>query len=115
MFSTLRTALAVFLSAAAASACVPEGPSTADAGAATKPVPVVPLANPPPPSPSASPAASSSVAVPSGPPITSVFEDKFDRVELGADWNAVVPKWKIEGGRLCGRSAHNHGVWLVRK
>ncbi len=63
------------------------------------------------------------------------FEDSFDRggarahptpeasssttpvvgVDPGPDWVATVPNvWRIEGGRLCGERAHNHGVWLKR-
>ncbi len=30
-----------------------------------------------------------------------------------ADWSATVPGlWHIEGGRLCGEHARNHGIWL---
>lgn len=50
-----------------------------------------------------------------GPLITSVFEDNFDRAELGSDWNALGPAWRIENGRLCGRGARNRGVWLTRR
>lgn len=49
------------------------------------------------------------------PPLTAVFSDTFDRSELGADWNATSNVWKIENGRLCGRGARNHGVWLKRR
>ena len=31
------------------------------------------------------------------------------------DWEATGDAWQIEGGRLCGKGAHNHGVWLRRK
>jgi hypothetical protein len=35
--------------------------------------------------------------------------------ELGPDWMQTQPGiWHIEGGRLCGRNAHNKGVWLNR-
>ncbi len=34
---------------------------------------------------------------------------------LGAEWHqAGTSVWHIEGGRLCGQNAHNHGVWLKR-
>jgi len=34
---------------------------------------------------------------------------------LGPEWHqAGTSVWHIEGGRLCGQSAHNHGVWLKR-
>jgi hypothetical protein len=49
------------------------------------------------------------------PPITSVFEDNFDRAELGPDWNALSSAWKVSGGRLCARGARNRGIWLLRK
>jgi hypothetical protein len=35
--------------------------------------------------------------------------------DLGPDWYQVkTTAWHIEGGRLCGQNAHNHGVWLKR-
>src|ERR1700733_7864993 len=91
--------------------CVPEGPPTADAGPASKP-PVVIATRP-----SASPATSSApaVAVATRPDITAPWQDDFDRVELGPDYNALTPKWHIVGARLCGKGARNHGVWLLRK
>jgi hypothetical protein len=88
----------------AGASCVPEGPATEGSGppppraAAPKPVATRPAQG----------------AVASGPAITSVFEDDFNRVALGADWNALTPKWRIEGGRLCVRGARNRGVWLLR-
>jgi hypothetical protein len=64
------------------------------------------------------------------------FEDNFDRAPLpapgtapgappspgaplagdpGPDWIATAPNiWHIEGGRVCGERAHNHGLWLRR-
>jgi len=47
--------------------------------------------------------------------ITSAFVDNFDRAELGPEWNATSPEWRIQGGQLCGRNARNHPVWLRRK
>lgn len=47
-------------------------------------------------------------------PLIAPFEDRFDRAELGPDWRALSPAWKIEDGRLCGRGARNRGVWLRR-
>jgi hypothetical protein len=64
-----------------------------------------------------SPSPSQTVAeasVANGAPITGVFEESFDRPMLGPDWNALSPKWKIVGGRLCTRGARNRGVWLLR-
>jgi hypothetical protein len=35
--------------------------------------------------------------------------------DLGPDWRqAQTNVWHIENGRLCGKNAHNHGVWLQR-
>lgn len=43
------------------------------------------------------------------PPITSAAGG------LGPNWRqAQTSAWKIENGRLCGKSARNHGVWLER-
>ena len=59
------------------------------------------------------------------------FEDNFERpskpapalvpmappppADLGPEWLPTAPGvWRIEGGRLCGEHAHNHGVWLRR-
>jgi hypothetical protein len=50
----------------------------------------------------------------SGPPIVGVFQDDFERAELGPDWSALSPRWKIAGGRLCAQGARNRGVWLRR-
>jgi hypothetical protein len=49
------------------------------------------------------------------PRITSVWEDNFDRAELGPDWNALSPAWKIHDGKLCVRGARNKGAWLARR
>jgi hypothetical protein len=90
--------------AASLSSCVPEGPPTGTTGApSSKPAASPPAAN----RPKAAPA--------SRPPITAPFDDGFDRVELGPDWNALGPAWKIVGGRLCARGARNKGIWLLRK
>lgn len=53
-------------------------------------------------------------SAPSDPPLDGPFEDDFERAELGPDWLALSPVWRIEGGRLCGRGARNRGVWLKR-
>jgi hypothetical protein len=34
--------------------------------------------------------------------------------DLGPDWTALGPAWRIEGGKLCGERARNRGVWLKR-
>ncbi len=78
-------------------------------------------------------------AAPASPPSTNVitgpFEDSFDRPgaplpassaapsasaapaggDPGPDWMVTGPGvWRIEGGRLCGEHARNHGIWLKR-
>jgi hypothetical protein len=84
-------------------ACVPEGPST-DAGTTAKPAATAPK-----------PRTQTVPAALQRPPITSPFEDAFDRDELGPNYNALSPAWKIHAGRLCARGARNKGVWLLRK
>ncbi len=105
-----------------AAGCVPAGNSTPqDAG----PAPKATVASPPP--------------VPTPPPadlLRTAFDDDFERttpivtapgpsageasatgsmVEPGPNWIVTTPGvWRIEGGRLCGEHARNHGVWLKR-
>jgi hypothetical protein len=118
-------AKAFVLFAGIVTACVPEGSSsTQDAGGApTVNRPTMPGA-----SPSMSPLASTDV-------LKAPFEDNFDHVvrapsadgaapvgvvgqagvfvEPGPDWVATAPGiWHVEGGRLCGEHARNHGIWL---
>jgi hypothetical protein len=59
----------------------------------------------------------SASAVVGGPPapITKEFHDFFDRSEIGPDWQTTSAVWHIERGRLCGRGAHNHPIWLAHK
>lgn len=51
--------------------------------------------------------------------LEAVFEDDFERsggsAELGPDWRATSPAWRIDDGRLCGQGARNHPVWLARR
>ncbi len=47
------------------------------------------------------------------PRLQAVFKDDFERQTLGDAWRATSKQWKIENGRLCGRSARNHPVWLA--
>lgn len=90
------------------------GPSTAQRPTAAPPAPTAPPAD-----------------VMKGP-----FEDDFDRPVAapvatlgeggaaagdaavllpGPDWVATSPGvWHVEGGRLCGEHARNHGIWLKR-
>jgi hypothetical protein len=63
-------------------------------------------------------------AVPSADLLRTPFEDSFDHPatpgsegagDPGPDWIATGPSlWHVEGGRLCGEHAHNHGIWLKR-
>lgn len=50
-----------------------------------------------------------------GPLIALPFSDGFERADLGPDYSPKSPAWRIEGGRLCGRSARNQPVWLTRR
>jgi hypothetical protein len=53
---------------------------------------------------------STSSSAPSG--VTSAAATTGDP---GPDWMATRPGiWRIEGGRLCGEGAENHGIWLKR-
>lgn len=42
------------------------------------------------------------------------FKDGFERAELGPDWYATSPVWRIQSGQLCGEGARNRPVWLRR-
>jgi hypothetical protein len=44
-----------------------------------------------------------------------VWEDSFERAELGPDWNTLSSAWKITAGKLCARGARNKGAWLMRR
>lgn len=48
-------------------------------------------------------------------PLNQPFSDHFDTATLSSDWRATSTVWHIENGRLCGRGAHNHPVWLQRR
>ena len=63
---------------------------------------------PPPPVPLASGSAAASTTFPTaaGPAMPG---------DPGPDWMVTKPGiWRIEGGRLCGENAENHGIWLKR-
>ena len=96
----------VLVLAGALASCVPEGPPTSS-NPASSPKPVASQAV--------------HLAVPAKgpavirPAITTPFEDAFDRADLGVDWNALGPAWKIQNGKLCARGARNKGIWLLRK
>jgi hypothetical protein len=54
--------------------------------------------------------------VPPDPPlIAAPFSDPFERGELGPDWNATGPAYRIEAGKLEVAGAYNHPAWLRRR
>jgi hypothetical protein len=94
--------------------CVPNGPaSSSDGGAASAAVAPKPRASVLPSLPTL-PSPNRPAVAPSPPLAGGSFEDAFERATLGGDWITTSTDWRIEGGRLCGKSAHNHGVWLAR-
>src|SRR5688500_10393364 len=48
------------------------------------------------------------------PILQQPYEDDFARVNLGTDYRATSPAWKLEAGRLCANGARNRPVWLRR-
>ncbi|MBK8252699.1 MAG: hypothetical protein IPK82_08530 [Polyangiaceae bacterium] len=90
--------------ACSVSSCVPEGPATTE----KLPEPTKTGATHTKPSPKLA-------HLPVRPPIEEPFEDTFDRAELGPDYNALSPAWKVVAGKLCVRGARNKGLWLLRK
>lgn len=50
-----------------------------------------------------------------GPTIDAPFHDNFERPELGADWNATGPGYRLAEGKLTVSQAHNHPAWLRRR
>lgn len=50
-----------------------------------------------------------------GPVLSEPFRDDFDRADLGEDWLATSPVWRIMDGRLCAQGAKNHPVWLKKR
>lgn len=125
---------------AACAACIPAGnsvPSEAGPGTSTTPVStirpsigVMPMAfednfdRVPSPVPSATmilptplvfagDAGTGGDATPGAAPTASIAIAPPD--DLGPNWRqAQTNVWHIENGRLCGKNAHNHGVWLQR-
>jgi len=120
---TSRAKAVVVVGVGILTACVPSGSAgPQDAGVSNAPqvnrppVPAVSALPSPPPSPS--------------DVLKAPFEDDFDHVpgvahvpvdgasaplfpEPGPDWVATQPGiWHVEGGRLCGEHARNHGIWL---
>jgi hypothetical protein len=47
--------------------------------------------------------------------ITSEWRDSFDRADLGPLWRDTGGGYRIDGGRLAARGAHNHPVWLRKR
>jgi hypothetical protein len=68
------------------------------------------------PQPTTTPASSASAAPSgSGAPVPAPTPAAVAGVEPSADWMPTQPGiWRIEGGRLCGEHAKNHGIWLKR-
>jgi hypothetical protein len=65
-----------------------------------------------PPEQTAAPDQAAPAAAPPLARIREVFTDSFERAELGPSFSTTSAAWRIEGGRLCGRGARNHPVWL---
>jgi hypothetical protein len=138
---TLSVTLPVTLAAAA---CVPSGSAGAqDSGTSTTQTPArqtvaqpQPQPQPPPPPPSdllkspfeddfEHPGPASTATSPATSPAPSTSAGETSTVapaatgvamnEPGPDWATTMPGiWHIEGGRLCGEQAKNHGIWLKR-
>lgn len=72
-----------------------------------------------PPSGAARPAAQPAVTrrnTTTDPKLEQPFRDDFQRPTPGPNWFSTKPgAWSISSGRLCGRNAHNHPVWLKRR
>ena len=49
------------------------------------------------------------------PPIESSYRDDFERTSLGPDYNKTGGGYRLEGGALNARGAHNHPLWLGRR
>lgn len=49
------------------------------------------------------------------PPITAAWYDAFEREALGSHYHATGEGYRIEGGALSARGAHNHPLWLRKK
>lgn len=47
--------------------------------------------------------------------ITGEWRDTFDRTDLGPLWRDTGGGYRIDGGRLAARGAHNHPVWLRKR
>jgi len=47
--------------------------------------------------------------------MTSPFEDRFDRAELGPDWLDTGGGYRVTEGKLLARGAYNHPAWLKKR
>jgi hypothetical protein len=47
--------------------------------------------------------------------IMAEWRDTFDRTDLGPGWRDTGGGYRIDGGRLAARGAHNHPVWLRKR
>jgi hypothetical protein len=87
-----------------------------DASTAAAPFPSTPMPPNAPAVPSAPAALPPQNAVATAPllsPAGALFQDKFDRAELGADWKATDPQAvTLDHGSLLIQNGHNHPVWL---
>ncbi len=50
-----------------------------------------------------------------GAPITGVFEDDFERSELGENYFATTNNYQLVNGALSAKGAFNHPLWLTNK
>jgi hypothetical protein len=56
-----------------------------------------------------------SACTPQGDPgIGFGYADRFERSQLGKDWNKTGGDWAIEAGELHVQGARNHPLWLLR-
>ena len=49
------------------------------------------------------------------PVIDAPFSDDFERAELGPNWNATSPEYRIADGRLTISNGYNRPAWLRRR
>lgn len=86
--------------------CVPNGPPTGGETGTTG----LPGSGQP------SPTTAPRLAGPSQDPLlTEVFEDRFERAEIGPSYRLASAAWVLRDGRLCAEHARNRGIWLSRR
>jgi hypothetical protein len=49
------------------------------------------------------------------PVLTTAYKDEFERQQVGDDYLATGPQYRIDRGRLCVKDARNHPLWLRRR